>query len=106
MKWEVGRQGGGYKKKLLWSTNNKLFGIDCYIIKFTPNYHLKPHKDEVESGKHYRLNLEVKGEGKFFCKEPIFKLGKLVVFRPDKVHSMINGNSERTLFSIGLNIKK
>ena len=81
MKWVKGRQGGDYFKKLIFGS--KRLGMDCYLLKFNPNCYLKPHKDEVK-GRHFRLNVELKGSGEFKCESTIFKLGGFVLFRPDK----------------------
>lgn len=105
LKWVPGRQGGDYHKKLL-----ALFyipfvlGLDMYLLKFEPGCELKPHKDEVKRGRHYRLNIILKGKGDFNCDKTIINTRRVVLFRPDKyTHSMQNGDSERKVLSIGIN---
>lgn len=106
MEWVRGRQGGDYFKKLKFMFDNKIFGTDCYLLKFKPNCYLKPHKDKVGGGRHFRLNIELKGKGDFRCESTIFKMGRIVLFRPDKyIHSMKNSDTERVVLSIGLNLK-
>ena len=102
MKWINGRQGGDYQKKLLFQFAIGKFGMDCYLIKFAPRTSLKKHKDKVD-GKHLRLNYVYKGVGIFQCEKTIINWKRLKLFRPDKyLHSIINGNQERRVFSIGV----
>ena len=102
MKWINGRQGGDYQKKLLFQFEIGKYAMDCYLIKFAPLTHLKPHTDKVD-GKHLRLNYVYKGKGLFQCEKCVVNWGRLKIFRPDLyLHSVINGNSERRVFSIGL----
>ena len=102
MKWIPGRQGGRYKKMKVWSSSFFSFGSDCYLIKYEPNYKMPAHTDKAE-GKHYRLNVVLKGRGRFICEKNIVNLfGRIVLFRPDLYeHSMINGNSNRVVLSFG-----
>lgn len=86
-KWQDGRQSDCvYKKLPLWYFKIWRFGFDCYILKYGPDQVLIPHKDPVENGKHYRLNIGW-GKSVFTCDDLIFgmKIGKLsiYVFRPD-----------------------
>jgi hypothetical protein len=105
LKWVPGRQGGDYQKKLLAVFGiPRIFGFDMYILKFEPHCHLKEHRDEVGRGKHYRLNIILRGEGEFKCEKTILRTKRFILFRPDKhLHSMQNGDSERKVLSIGLN---
>ncbi len=98
-KWKEGRQNTQYHKFQLIQIR-KCF--DAYLIKYPANEILPAHKDKVENGKHYRLNIELWGRGKFICENPIFKWWRIVLFRPDICeHSMINGSSSRLVLSIG-----
>lgn len=105
LKWVPGRQGGDYHKKLLAGLSIPyIFGFDMYLLKFAPGCHLKEHKDSVERGRHYRLNIILKGEGEFSCEKTIIRTKRVILFRPDKyLHSMQNGDSERKVLSIGIN---
>jgi len=108
LKWIPGRQGGDYQKKLLAVFGIPyIFGFDMYMLKFEPECHLKEHKDKTESGKHYRLNIILKGKGDFKCEKTIINTRRVVLFRPDKyLHSMKNDESERTVLSIGINTQR
>jgi len=105
LKWVQGRQGGDYQKKLLAIFSiPRIFAFDMYLIKYAPGCTLKEHVDKVGRGKHYRLNIIIRGEGHFKCEKTIIKTKRFVLFRPDKyLHSMQNGSKERRVISIGLN---
>ncbi len=105
LKWIPGRQGGDYQKKLLVVfAIPRIFGFDMYLLKFAPGFTLPEHIDKVERGKHYRLNIILRGEGDFKCEKAIIRTKRLILFRPDKyLHSMQNGNVERKVLSIGFN---
>jgi hypothetical protein len=108
LRWVSGRQGGDYQKKLLAVFGvSYLFGFDMYVLKFVPGCLLKEHRDKVGRGKHYRLNIILKGKGDFRCEKTIINTRRVVLFRPDKyLHSMKNGESERKVLSIGLNTQR
>lgn len=72
-----------------------LLGIDAYMLKFEPNCLLPAHIDNVKKGRHFRLNIILKGKGKFECDKTIIRTKRIVLFRPDKhVHSMQNDDTE------------
>ncbi len=99
-KWESGRQNADYKKLKIVQISNR---FDCYLIKYPPNAVLPEHTDKVNSGRHYRLNIELFGSGEFKCEQAIFRWWKIVLFRPDiNLHSMVNGPSNRLVLSIGV----
>jgi hypothetical protein len=102
MKWEEGRQGGKYKKMKIWSSSFFWFGSDCYLISYEPNYEMPAHTDKAQ-GKHFRLNIVLKGSGTFKCQKTIFRLfNRIILFRPDLYeHSMVNGDSNRLVLSLG-----
>lgn len=82
-----------------------LFGFDMYILKFAPNFNLPEHVDQVKKGRHFRMNIILKGNGDFKCERAIIRTRRVILFRPDKYkHSMQNGDKERKVLSIGLNI--
>jgi len=89
MRWIEGRQGGAYSKLKLF----QLSFMDCWLIKYAPNYSMPKHKDSVEGKKHFRLNIELSGKGKFICEKTIVNIfNKIILFRPDLYeHSMVNG---------------
>jgi len=103
MKWEQGRQGGSYKKLKVWLYIGSYFATDCWILKYEPNYDMPVHTDDIPNKNHYRINIVLKGKGQFIVSKTILNLfNRVFVFRPDLYeHSMINGNSERIVLSIG-----
>lgn len=90
IKWQEGRQKGGYLKfKLLES---KRFMFDIYILKFPVGSVVPPHTDPPKKGyRHFRLNIILKKAiegGRFFMmsKKKVFKakfFGRIWFFRPD-----------------------
>lgn len=88
--WIEGRQNSGYFKMPLFLSS--FFRVDCYLLKFKQGSHVPEHLDPVDSGKHYRLNIILKGavggEVKF-AEKPILLGKRFHLFRPDIVkHSM------------------
>ena len=86
-KWQNGRQSNcEYKKFPLWYFKLGKFGFDCYILKYKGDSVLPPHKDPIENGKHWRLNIGW-GVANFVCEKLIFgkRIGNLTIylFRPD-----------------------
>lgn len=93
-KWIKGRQNDCeyFKIKLFYFKIFK-FGFDGYILKYNKNQILPKHKDIVDNGNHYRVNIGY-GDSIFNCNNIIFKykLGLLSInfFRPDLYeHSLI-----------------
>jgi len=104
-RWVAGRQAScNYEKLCLWSFGSRRFSkfMDAYLISYPPNAQLPRHKDEVKAGAHYRLNVELRGTGEFHCERPLFKLWRIVLFRPDQQeHGMDNGPTKRLVLSFG-----
>lgn len=104
MAWQEGRQGTGYYKWPLLIS--KRFRFDSYILKYPVGTEIPLHNDTVPGAKHFRLNFVIKRSrtgGEFKCENTIFRLGRIVLFRPDlEPHSVtkIGGNS-RYVFSLG-----
>jgi hypothetical protein len=101
MKWEEGRLGSGYFKKKLaeW----KFF--DMYLLKFPKGISVPEHRDKVPNKRHYRLNILLKGTDTFKSENVIFKLGRIVLFRPDlSKHSLDQVPDNVYLFSLGIAI--
>lgn len=87
-KWVAGRQGTGYSiLTLAWVTKKwSPVPFDAYILKYPEGSYIPPHKDEPGFGKHYRINIILKKcaeGGEFFSENALFKLGRVVLFRPD-----------------------
>ena len=104
-RWQHGRQESGYHKMLLagatWPVK-----FDLYILKFPEGCELAPHTDNVEYGKHYRLNIVLKHAvegGEFICDSPIYSSDRVKFFRPDlgehSVSKVVTGN--RFILSLG-----
>ena len=85
LKWQKGRQGTGYDKILL-AQNDKIIPFDCYLLRFPEGVSIPPHKDKVQRGKHYRLNMilkKSKSGGEFLAEKSIINLPRIKLFRPD-----------------------
>lgn len=104
-RWEKGRQLSGYDKMLLLGSK-WLIKFDVYLLRFKEGSEVKLHTDNVEKGKHYRLNIvlkQAKEGGDFICDNPIYQSNRIKFFRPDacghSVTKVVRGN--RYLLSIG-----
>ena len=104
-RWQSGRQGSGYDKMLLL-TGKWPIPFDCYVIRYPEGSSIPPHKDPVQQGRHYRLNVILKSPksgGEFVCATPIYSSTRIKLFRPDECeHSVtrVQGGS-RYVLSIG-----
>lgn len=89
MKWKKGRQKEvEYFKITLYNFRIGKYGFDCYLLKYPKSTFLIPHKDPID-GKHYRINLTLKGENEFICEKQLVDWRFLHIFRPDLyVHSL------------------
>lgn len=103
--WQKGRQQTGYDKMLL-ATAIWPIKFDCYLLKFPEGCEVPPQKDNVQGGKHYRLNIVLKEAsmgGEFVCHSPIYCTRRIKFFRPDlcehSVTKVVTGH--RYLLSIG-----
>jgi hypothetical protein len=97
MKWEAGRQGTGYFKKLL----AKGSFWDCYLLKYPIGAFVPGHFDMVPKKRHFRLNIVLRGN-QDFKGEALFRLGPIVLFRPDLMfHGVDRVTQERLVFSLG-----
>jgi hypothetical protein len=104
-RWQHGRQESGYDKMLLlWG----LFPLpfDIYLIRYRLGSYINPHVDQVDSGRHYRLNIVLKQSkegGEFVCSSAIINTKRIKLFRPDvsehSVTEVKKGN--RYILSIG-----
>lgn len=83
-KWIKGRQDGTEYHKwcfLYWKIGR--YGFDGYILRYEPMTSLPAHKDPID-GKHYRLNVKLKGRAYFVCEQCIIQWKyRLALFRPD-----------------------
>ena len=101
MKWQEGRQGTGYLKKKLLGSNT----FDCYLLKYEKGTHIPRHKDPVHVGRHFRINIELwkasKG-GIFEASDIIFKIGIVVMFRPDIYDHSVSKIEEGTRYVLSI----
>lgn len=82
--WEQGRQGTGYNKIRLFVSQT--LKCDGYLLYYPKGSEIPTHTDPVTSGRHYRLNVMLKKAplgGEFICENPIFRGGRIFLFRPD-----------------------
>lgn len=102
-KWQAGRNKEcSYQKFPLWNFRLWKFGFDAYIIKYEPSTILPKHKDPVKGGKHWRLNIKLKGVATFIANECFYINKTFIVFRPDIVeHSLIVYRKGCTKLSLG-----
>lgn len=109
LRWQKGRQQSGYDKMLLATARlpfTWLQGFDVYLLRFPVGSAIRPHRDEVEGGRHYRLNIilrPAKVGGVFSCTESIYESARIKLFRPDvsehAVSEVLEGT--RLLLSVG-----
>lgn len=83
--WIKGRQNTtNYDKLCFLYVKIWKWGLDGYILRYKANERLPIHKDPIENGAHYRLNIKLKGKCRFWSTSNIFRWGERVVyFRPD-----------------------
>jgi hypothetical protein len=104
-KWQNGRQQGcEYKKFTLWYFRLGKLGFDAYILKYQGDQVLPKHKDPIENGKHWRLNIGY-GVANFVCEKLILgkRIGKLTIFlfRPDLYNHSLYVFEKTTKLSLG-----
>lgn len=105
LRWQAGRQLGGYDKLLL-ATAHWPLPFDMYLLRFREGSFIPPHTDPVTTLRHFRINIVLKKAlegGEFVCENPIFATGRVKFFRPDiskhSVTKVVKGT--RYLLSIG-----
>lgn len=104
-RWVPGRQQTGYDKMLLITALWPL-PFDCYLLRFKPGQGVPPHVDQVEDGRHYRLNLvlrQARAGGEFVCDKLIYESRRIKLFRPDIAEHSVSEVTEgsRYVLSIG-----
>jgi hypothetical protein len=102
--WVLGRQGTGYNKLCLFQSKRLM--CDTYILYFPKDSRVSAHTDEVQAGRHYRLNIMLKRAkrgGEFICPDATFKWWRIAMFRPDIQEHMVTTIQEgyRVMLSIG-----
>lgn len=104
-RWTRGRQQGNYEKMLL--ARSQLLRFDLYVLRFPPGSYIPPHRDPVQVGRHYRLNVILKAPrlgGRFVVRNAILNWPRVKLFRPDisehEVTRVVDGT--RYVLSFGL----
>ena len=108
--WKAGRNKTGYFKCKLFGFAFKLFGMDCYILKYPVGACIPPHTDPVTESKHYRLNIIIKRAkrgGRFYMFSNRFA-HRIVFFRPDLIEHSVSEvtRGTRYVLSFGFAIRK
>lgn len=89
-KWQTGRNKEcSYQKFPLWYFKIGSYGFDGYILKYEPKTILPYHKDPVKNGKHWRINIKLKGIATFICDKCIYRNRFITIFRPDIYEHML-----------------
>jgi hypothetical protein len=102
--WQKGRQGTGYNKICLMQSRRWL--CDAYLLYYPVGSEVPLHVDEVNFGRHFRLNImlkRAKSGGEFICVNPIVRWWRVFYFRPDASQHMVTKIEEgyRVMLSIG-----
>jgi hypothetical protein len=105
LRWQPGRQQSGYDKMLIVQSLWPL-PFDVYILRYPEGSEVRPHRDPVTAGQHYRLNViltRAAEGGEFHCADPLYATARIKLFRPDvsehSVSKVIRGR--RYVLSIG-----
>ena len=103
-RWVKGRQSGTDYKAwcFFYFTSFNIIGLDAYILKYEAHTVLPLHKDPVD-GKHYRLNIKIKGRTSFRCPSVIFRFKeRIILFRPDLFYHSLTAFTKTYKLSFGL----
>lgn len=102
--WVKGRiQNSKYYKDCVYKFKIFRLAFDCYILKYEEQTELPLHVDTV-NGKHYRMNILLKGETSFYCLKTIFRNSNIVIFRPDKYQHALFASTKSYKLSFGFAI--
>lgn len=110
LKWQRGRQDGGYDKLLILSS--AIIPFDIWLLRFPEGAYISEHVDPVEAEyNHFRMNVIVKPAkrgGEFRVTNAILNWRFLKFFRPDiSPHSVSRvEKGVRYVLSIGWLIRK
>ena len=102
-RWQQGRQGTGYRKLLL-ATGRRW---DLYLIDYPPGSSVPVHADPVAGHRHWRANIVLMGDVHAFAGTSVFRVGRLIVFRPDIMpHAVAQVSRRRVVLSFGVAFRK
>ena len=111
--WKSGRQAGClYKKRIIYSFKLLNWGFDAYLLKYKKGTKLPFHKDKVDNGEHWRLNVRLKGEDVFYLENDKGKrnfgnfsfdcsMSSIHLFRSDILLHGLYAKSDTTKISFG-----
>lgn len=111
--WQNGRAEGGYEIfPIIYNAISNRFGFDMFLLRYSSGARIQSHRDELHSfysgARHFRLNIKLwhtGSGGEFICENILFRLGPIVLFRPDiNTHSVTEVEGSRYLLSIGWKI--
>lgn len=106
MKWTPGRQGGDYRKMLLFRW---LPWLDVYLIDYEPHTGLGWHRDIVDGRRHWRLNIMLRRGGALFVRklDGALQLSyrRVEFFRSDDWHMVTKSMSRRLVLSFGFTLR-
>lgn len=108
-RWQAGRQHSGYDKMLLAGCYYPI-PYDVFLLRYPQGSFIKPHKDPLTKGKHYRINIVIKHAkqgGRFICDDTILNTKRVKIFRSDKALHSVSAieKGTRYVLSIGLVLK-
>ena len=101
-RWEMGRQGTGYRKLVLGK--GRLW--DAHLIDYPPGVGIPEHVDTLPDRRHLRINAAImRGGSQVVSRDVVLRLGqRLVVFWSDRPHAVMAGTARRIVLSIGLSL--
>lgn len=84
--------------------------IDVFLLRFPIDSEIPPHRDQVQSGRHFHLNIILKKAevgGEFLCEQNIINLARIKFFYSYlSIHSVTKVISNpRYVLSIGWILK-
>lgn len=104
MKWKAGRQGSGYFKLTLFSS--QWLKCDCHVIRLPKGARVPPHRDPCPDGwEHHRINLTLRAArqgGITFCERPPHPRTRIYRFRPDLVYHWVTAVREGSLWLLSV----
>jgi hypothetical protein len=111
LKWQKGRQDGGYEKITFIESGfrlSKMLGFDIHLLRYQSGSFIPEHVDQVKEGNHHRFNLIIKkpkSGGVFRCDKCV-SIWRLTYFRPDLYkHSVSECVGSRYVLSFGVVLK-
>ena len=104
-RWQKGRQKTGYDKMLLATAKRFPLPFDLYLLRFNEGSEVPSHKDLVQKGEHYRLNIilkKAKSGGDFLCSEALWQTSRIKYFRSDISEHAVTKVTKGTRYVLSL----